>query len=92
MQSEPIDFVRDFYPVVIDALFRSESWIAILMINDLLGRKDRFNVPGIAASSNWSRRLPMTIKEMEASPTVRKRMKMIRELLQKTGRAESVES
>ena len=37
---------RDFYPAIFEALFRSESWIALVMITDLLGRKDRFNVPG----------------------------------------------
>ena len=41
--------VREFYPAIFEALFRSESWIAIVMITDLLGRKDRFNVPGTAS-------------------------------------------
>src|SRR5205085_2169435 len=50
-----VDYLRQFYPVIFEALFRSGSWIAIVMITDLLGRKDRFNVPGTAANSNWSR-------------------------------------
>lgn len=81
-----IDFEKDFYSGVMEALFRSESWIAILMITDLLARKDRFNVPGTAASSNWSRRLPKTVAELAASPVTRKRMNLIRDLLGKTGR------
>ena len=81
-----IDFDRDFYPGIMEALFRSESWIAIVMITDLLARRDRFNVPGTATSFNWSRRLPRTVAELGRSPTVRKRVKLIRELLQKTGR------
>ncbi len=68
-----------------EALFRSESWIAIVMITDLLGRKDRFNVPGTAAKSNWSRRMPKTVADLDASPAIRKRMGFIRELLEKTG-------
>src|SRR5438270_6448665 len=43
--NEQIDFERDFYPVMIEALFKSESWIAIVMITDLLVRKYRFNIP-----------------------------------------------
>lgn len=81
-----VDFERDFYPAVMEALFRSESWIAIIMVTDLLGRQDRFNVPGTTASSNWSRRLPKTVAGLEASPAIRKRMKTIRVLLEKTGR------
>jgi 4-alpha-glucanotransferase len=79
-------FDHDFYPPVMEALFRCESWIAIVMITDLLARKDRFNVPGTAANSNWSRRMQKTVAGLEASPTVRKRMKLVRELLEKTGR------
>ena len=81
-----IDFVRDFYPRVMEALFHSESWIAILMMTDLLARRDRFNVPGTTASSNWSRRLPVTVSELETNRTIRRRTRLIRELLEKAGR------
>ncbi|PZR72566.1 MAG: 4-alpha-glucanotransferase [Chthoniobacterales bacterium] len=81
-----LDFMTDFYPAIMHALFQSNAWMAIVMITDLLGRKDRFNVPGTAANSNWSRRMQKTVKGLEASPTIRKRMRLIRELLEKTGR------
>lgn len=80
------DFDTDFYGPVMEALFRSESWIAIVMITDLLARKDRFNVPGTAANSNWSRRMQKTMAALDASPTIRRRMRFIRELLEKTER------
>ena len=83
------EFESTFYPRVMEALFRSESWIAIVMITDLLARKDRFNVPGTAADSNWSRRMQKTVIGLETSPTIRKRMRIIRELLEKSGRASS---
>lgn len=81
-----IDFEKDFYPGAIEALFRSESWIAILMISDLLAQKERFNVPGTTASSNWSRRLHKTVAGLNASPSTRKRVRVIHDLLEKTGR------
>jgi 4-alpha-glucanotransferase len=80
------DFERDFYPPIMDALFKCESWIALVMITDLLARKDRFNVPGTAGSANWSRRMSKTVDELQQSRSVRKRMRLIRDLLQKTGR------
>ncbi len=86
---EPVDYARDFYPAIMEALFRSEAWIAVVMITDLLGRKERFNVPGTATSSNWSRRMHLTATELAESPSVRKRVKLIRKLLEKTGRAQS---
>jgi 4-alpha-glucanotransferase len=83
------NFDRDFYASIMEALFRCESWIALVMITDLLARKDRFNVPGTAASSNWSRRMGKTVDELRQSRLIRKRMRQIRELLEKTGRASS---
>jgi 4-alpha-glucanotransferase len=84
--SEQIDFERDFYPAVMRALFESESWIAMVMITDLLARKYRFNIPGTAWSSNWTRRMQRSISQLRSSPKERKRMQLIRELLQRTGR------
>ncbi len=69
-----------------EALFKCQSWIAIVMITDLLARKYRFNVPGTAASSNWIRRMQRTVTELRSSPKERGRMQLIRRLLEKTGR------
>src|SRR5207249_12258849 len=83
---EGIEYERAGYPAIMSALFNSNSWIAIVMITDLLARKDRFNVPGTAATTNWTRRLPKTISQMRESRSVRRRMRLIRELLEKSGR------
>ncbi len=80
------DYERDFYLAALAALFQSNAWMAIVMITDLLARKDRFNVPGTAADSNWSRRLQLTVARLGASRTVKHRMKVVRSLLEKTGR------
>jgi 4-alpha-glucanotransferase len=80
------DYERDFYAPIMEALFRCESWVALVMITDLLARKDRFNVPGTAANTNWSRRMGKTVKGLEESRSVRKRMRIVRELLEKSGR------
>jgi 4-alpha-glucanotransferase len=84
--SEQIDFERDFYPAVMHALFQSESWIAIIMITDLLTRKYRFNIPGTAVSANWTRRMQRSISQLRSSPKERKRMQLIRKLLETSGR------
>lgn len=83
---EGLDYDRDFYPAMMRALFECNSWIAIVMITDLLARKDRFNVPGTAGEGNWTRRLPKTIAEMRSSRSIRRRMKLIASLLDTTGR------
>jgi len=80
------DYEKDFYPAIMDALFRCNSWIAMVMITDLLARKYRFNVPGTRANLNWTRRMQRSIAKLRSSRKERKRMRLIHELLVKTGR------
>jgi len=85
-QTDPIDFEKHFYPAMMEALFKCESWIAVVMITDLLARKYRFNVPGTAAHTNWTRRMQRSVEELRSSRRERARMQLIRELLEKSGR------
>jgi 4-alpha-glucanotransferase len=83
---DQLDYEKDFYPAIMDALFRCNSWIAIVMITDLLARKYRFNVPGTRANLNWTRRIQRSIAKLRSSTKEQKRMRLIHELLVKTGR------
>jgi 4-alpha-glucanotransferase len=83
---DQLDYEKDFYPAVMDALFRCNSWIAMVMITDLLARTYRFNVPGTKANLNWTRRIQRSIAKLRSSPRERKRMQLIRKLLEKAGR------
>ncbi|MGI9086293.1 MAG: 4-alpha-glucanotransferase [Chthoniobacterales bacterium] len=80
------NYEEEFYAPALAALFRSNAWLAIVMITDLLLRKDRFNVPGTAADSNWSRRLQLTVARLRSSPSTKRRMKLIRRLIEESGR------
>jgi 4-alpha-glucanotransferase len=81
-----IDFEKDFYPAIMEALFKSEAWIAIVMITDLLARRYRFNVPGTPANLNWTRRMQRSVAQLRSSRNVQARMRLIRALLEKSGR------
>src|SRR5207247_1628 len=83
---DKIDFEKDFYSAIMEALFKSEAWIAIVMITDLLAQKYRFNVPGTAANLNWTRRLQSSVAQLRSSPKTQARMRLIHNLLEKSGR------
>jgi 4-alpha-glucanotransferase len=72
---------------MLEALFRCESWMAIVMITDLLARTYRFNVPGTKATLNWTRRMQRSIAQLGSSRKEQQRMTFVRELMVKTGRA-----
>jgi 4-alpha-glucanotransferase len=82
-----LGYEKDFYFAMMNALFRCNSWIAVVMITDLLAREYRFNVPGTKANLNWTRRIQRSIARLRSSLKERKRMQLIHELLVKTGRA-----
>jgi 4-alpha-glucanotransferase len=81
-----LGFEEDFYPAIMEALFRCDSWIAMVMLTDLLACTYRFNIPGTKASLNWTRRMQRSIAQLRSSRKERKRMQLIRELLMKTER------
>ena len=85
-QGEPIEFERDFYPRFMRALCASDSWLVVVMITDLLARKERFNTPGMATSSNWTKRMRYTVQQLRTNRSVKLKMKLVRQLLQETGR------
>ncbi len=69
-----------------EALLKSNAWIAIIMITDLLARNYRFNVPGTTGSLNWTRRLQRSVAQLRSGPKERARLRLIGELLKKSGR------
>jgi 4-alpha-glucanotransferase len=83
---DELDFDTEFYPAIMEALFRCDSWIAIVMITDLLARKYRFNVPGTKANLNWTRRMQRSIAQLRSSRKELGRMRLIHELLVKAER------
>ena len=81
-----LDFEKDFYPAIMEALFKSDSWIATVMLTDVLARTYRCNVPGTKANLNWTRRMQRSIAQLSSSRKERMRMQLIHELLVKAGR------
>ncbi len=79
-------FTDAIHDRLLTALFRSNSWIAVCMITDLLARDERFNVPGTAADSNWSRRMHLTVEALCDDPEYRQRATRWRAALQEAGR------
>ncbi len=83
----PLPWSDDLHEAFLAALFRSNSWLAICMITDLFGTKDRFNVPGAIAESNWSRRIPLPIGKWRTDPPIESIRKTVQQLLVETGRS-----
>ena len=67
-QQPPREFTGRFHEGYLRAILQSNSWLAVFMITDVFGQTARFNVPGAVAVTNWSHRLPQTVKQLDRDP------------------------
>jgi 4-alpha-glucanotransferase len=79
-----------FTPAVHEALtallLGSRSELVLLLAQDVLGVRDRVNVPATVGPHNWTWRLPNTIESLSADDAVRARLAMLRSEVERAGR------
>lgn len=67
-------------------LYRASSDLALVLVQELLGIRDRINTPGTVGEHNWTFRLPRPIEDLEADDRLRVRFEAIRQRVQGAGR------
>jgi 4-alpha-glucanotransferase len=85
-ESPPREFTDPIHEALTRAVLESNSWLAVFQLQDVLGQTARFNTPGSVASTNWSHRLPQTVKQLDADPGLLAKTKMFASLARKSGR------
>ncbi len=83
---EPPRHFEQFHQPILRAVMASNSWLAIFMITDLLAQEARFNAPGCVTESNWSHRLELTVRELDADTDAASKAQMMSALITETGR------
>lgn len=89
-ENPPREFNEDLHRTMIEVLMACPSWLAVLMVSDLLGTSQRFNEPGIAGNSNWSQRLELSLAEYSRHPRFGKPIAWLDEAIVASGRYFSV--
>ncbi len=64
--------VRD---ALLELIYRSGSELCLLPFQDALGTRERVNVPGTVADSNWAYRMPMEISALLADLDTAERLR-----------------
>jgi 4-alpha-glucanotransferase len=62
-ENPPDEFTPELHHAFLKALLESPCWLAVLMITELLGTKERFNAPGTSGAANWSTRLEHPLEQ-----------------------------
>lgn len=71
---------------LLKSLLDCNSRYAALMITDIYGMKDRFNIPGTIGGNNWRVRMPFTVSEMSERQDLSSDAAELKELIQKADR------
>jgi 4-alpha-glucanotransferase len=82
----PREFTDQLHEAFTRVVLQSPSWLAVFQITDVFGMTARFNTPGSVAATNWSYRLPQTVKELDEDPVLLAQTQMFSRLAQETGR------
>ena len=67
-------------------LFSAKSDLTLVLVNELLGDKERINTPGTVNDQNWTWRLPRPIEDLRDDPKVAARFEAIGALVAASGR------
>ena len=79
-------FTPAVHRILLDLLNNSSSELVLFLLQDVLGTKDRINMPATIGSHNWTYRLPGTVEELRADPGIFKLTEMLRKSIEKSGR------
>jgi 4-alpha-glucanotransferase len=90
LHEQAADLGATFTPAVhealIDLLCESGSDLVLLLVQDILGTKDRINTPATVGPQNWTYRLPATVDELRADPELHELTERLRKSVEKSGR------
>ncbi len=67
-------------------LYGASSELTLVLIQELLGTRDRINTPGTVVAHNWTWRLERPIEELECDPSLMRRFDAIQRLVAGSGR------
>jgi 4-alpha-glucanotransferase len=83
----PTEYTEALQFTFLKTLLQSPCWLAVLMITDLLGTKQRFNEPGLAGDYNWSQRLNEPLAAYETDERYADKISYFKRLIIETDRA-----
>jgi len=77
--------VRD---VLLETIYASRSSLALNVVQDVFGWRDRINDPAVVSNSNWTFRLPWFVDRLDDIPEARERQSRLRDWSERYGRCQ----
>jgi 4-alpha-glucanotransferase len=80
-------FTPAVHRALVTQICAAGSELVLLLLQDVLGTRDRINTPGTTTAANWTYRLPAPVADLARDPRVLAAMTMVRERLDHSGRS-----
>ena len=85
-EEPPREFNDRLHEAFLRALMQSNSWLAVIQIQDVFGQTARFNVPGSTSTANWSARVVQTVKQLDTNASLLTKARTFSRLAKEAGR------
>ena len=82
----PRQFEDRIHEAFTRAVMHANSWLVVFQITDVFAQTMQFNVPGSAATSNWSNRLDLTVTQLDGDPRLLAKVSAFSRLARESGR------
>jgi 4-alpha-glucanotransferase len=79
-------FTPAVHRALLDLINGSASELVLLLMQDVLGTRERINTPATVGPHNWTYRLPAAVERLRADPDVQRLMATVRESVVASGR------
>lgn len=80
------EFSPDVHRALLDLINGSKSELVLLLIQDMLGSRERINTPGTVGTQNWTYRLPGLVQELRQDRELSTTLAAVRESIVNSGR------
>lgn len=74
-------FTQQVHTHLLDLIFGASSELVLLLMQDVLGTRERINTPSTIGDHNWTYRLPATLRELRRDREIQSILSMIRSSL-----------
>lgn len=85
-RTPPTQWTSELHRAFLVLLMKSPGWLSVSMITDILGTRQRFNMPGVSADSNWSERLEYPLDHYQAHSETAGKISMYSDLIRASQR------
>jgi 4-alpha-glucanotransferase len=79
-------FTPEVHRALLDQLCAAGSDLVLLLLQDVLGTRDRINTPGTSNALNWTLRLPSPVDDLRRDPAVAAAMALVARATSASGR------